>query len=433
MIVALAVAASASASTGSVKKVAAGDLPRVQPSVGLQRLAARDLGPLVAGTADSAAAHSASSRPKGASDIFYDGFEGSVGHWYLAGDPTWGFWDARPAVGVWSAYCAGSPTEWLGLYFNDMLAEMWTDQIDLSSLTSARLDYKLWLDSEYNYDWLGVLVSADGFQTYGGWFYSGNSQGWVDDFIDLADVPDLGSVCGQSNVTIEFLFMSDSSNVAEGAYVDEIRVSNPPKPVVVAMTALPGTVGYNKPVSIAGSLTSGSGTLLPNRPVDLYTSLDGTNFDFHSTLTSVTGDYTTTVPIVRRTYFWLWFQGDSEHEEGSSAIVKVMARAKLVPPAFSKTVRRGVRVTEWGSLRPQHSAAANAVNHTKASFYRYFNGKWRFVATLWAKAYRNTTSATQYKIVVPSFGKTGKWRVRAIHQDADHAKTTSAWRYFRVV
>ena len=442
VIVLLSLVASASASPLFVKQVATGDVPQLGAPVGLHQLDSGALRSLSAGASSAFPILPGSPSARGIGDIFYDGFEGSVGHWYLASDPpdthTWGFWTYRPAVGAWSAYCAGDLIQPPGPYANDMFAEMWTNQIDLSGMTSAQLDYKLYCDTEINYDFLYVLVSADDFQTYGwvnytgdSWEASGNTQGWVDDFIDLADVPGLGSVCGQSNVSIEFLFVSDESNVAEGAYVDEVRVSNPPKPVVVTMTALPQTVGYNMPVSIAGSLTNASGTPLPNRPVDLYTSFDDDYYFYHSTLSSATGSYATTVRIDRRTYFWLWFEGDSAYDRGSSVRLKVMARGKLTPPAFSRTVRRGVKITAWGTLLPRHSAAANKVAHTKAELYRYSNGKYRRVLTTFAKSCTNTTTATKYKVVV-YFNKSGKWRVRAIHEDPDHARTVSSWRYFIV-
>lgn len=424
-------AASASASPLSVKKVESGDLPQLRAPVGLHQLDSGALRSLLAGASSASPALPGSPSALGAGDIFYDGFEGSVGHWSLAGDPTWGFWKSRPAVGAWSAYCAGSTVAPPGPYVNNMIAVMMTGQIDLSGMTSARLDYKLYFVTEREYDFVRVWVSADGFETYGGYRYSGNSQGWIDDFIDLEDVPGLGSVCGQSNVSIAFLFDSDATNVAEGAYVDEVRVSNPPKPVVVTMTASPRTVGYNKPVSIAGSLTTGSGAPLPNRPVDLYTSLNGTDFDYQSTLSSVTGGYATTVRIVRRTYFWLWFEGDSAYEKGSSEIVKVMACAKLTPPAFGKTVPRGVLVTKWGTLLPKHSLAA-CRGSTTIKFYRYSNRKWRLVGVSDAKSYKNTTSATKYSVRF-RYGTASKWRVRAFHEDLDHARTVSAWKYFRVL
>jgi hypothetical protein len=444
-IVVLVAAASASANSLSVKQVATGDVPQLRAPVGLRQLDSGALRSLSAGASRAFPILPGSPSARGAGDIFYDGFEGSVGHWYLdsdpLGSPTWGFWNSRPAAGAWSAYCAGSPIKPPGPYANNMFAAMWTDQIDLSGMTSAQLDYKLYCVTEPGYDYVSVLVSANDFQTLGGWTYSGNSwtwtwtgntQGWVDDFIDLADVPGLGSVCGQSNVSIMFLFESDASTVAEGAYVDEVRVSNPPKPVVVTMTASPRTVGYNTPVSIAGSLTNASGTPLPNRPVDLYTSLDGTGFDHHSTLSSVTGSYASAVRIVRRTCFELRFEGDGEYQAGNSARHWVMARAKLTPPAFGTSVRRGVLVTKWGTLLPRHSAAANRQGHTKIEFSRYSNGKYRLVYRYRAQSYRNTTSATKYSVRF-RWPVASKWRVRAIHEDPDHAKTTSSWRYFRVL
>jgi hypothetical protein len=105
-----------------------------------------------------------------------------------------------------------------------------------------------------------------------------------------------------------------------------------------------------------------------------------------------------------------------------------MARAKLTPPAVPSRVPAGPKITSWGTLKPLHTAAQNRSSHTKLSVQRYSGGRWRPVVSLYAQSYRNTSSATMYSVGLRY--APGQWRIQAVHQDSDHAKTVSAWRYF---
>jgi hypothetical protein len=466
---------------------------------------------------------------KGNGDIFYDGFEGPTYPWSVwspAGTPTWAGTNYRAAAGSASAYCAGSTIAPPGPYANSMQAWMWTGPISLVGVTTATLEYQLYLVSEFEHDKLFVGVSLDDTNYYGtSWW--GDSGGWMTDSVDLTNVPTLGNVCGQSTVYVAFVFESDLLTAYEGGYVDEVRITEGGAPPTTAITSLtpnhgvtgtsvdiaganlgtsgtvrfgtttastsawtassitctvpaslspgsvnvtvtpaggtasnalpftvdepsalkdvvwtingqPLTVKYQGALTISGTLRdAGSQALISNHRGWLFWTWDASDinsWDVYTYVDSASGLFSTPVNgwIVRRTYFCWFSDEDSTYNAGLSDNLTIMAKARLSPPPIPKTVRRGVRVVAWGTLLPQHSDAANQQNHTKAQFCRYSNGRYRLVATLWAKAYRNTTSATQYKILVSSFGKTGRWRVRAIHQDADHAKTTSAWRYFRV-
>jgi hypothetical protein len=208
------------------------------------------------------------------------------------------------------------------------------------------------------------------------------------------------------------------------------------KPISWTIGGQPLTVPYNGKVTISGTLRdAASGVALTNRSAKLCYTLDATDYDSWVSLTTVnsaTGQFSAQASgIQRRTYFSWLFDGDTTYVHGSSGDVTIMPRAKLTPPAFGATVRAGVLVTKWGTLRPMHSLAANAQGHTQIYFYRYSNGKWRLSGHEWATSYRNTKSVTKYSAQFRS-SAVGKWRVRAIHADYDHAKTTSSWRYFRV-
>jgi hypothetical protein len=72
----------------------------------------------------------------------------------------------------------------------------------------------------------------------------------------------------------------------------------------------------------------------------------------------------------------MFFDGDSEYNGTMSNLVPVQARAKLTPPAVPSSIRSGVRVTSWGSIKPPHTAAQNRASHTKVYLERYSGGKW---------------------------------------------------------
>jgi len=379
--------------------------------------------------------------PSGAGGtIFYDGFEGSVASWNAVGAnaQTWAIFTYRPFAGQWSAYCAGNAGGSYnyppGPYFNNMNAWLQAGPFDLSGVTAATFAFKLWLNSELNYDGIYYLVSLDGQNYYGPDGISGNTGGWTDRSLDLTAVPTLGNVCGRSQVWIAFNFTSDSSGNAEGAYVDEVSItgSGGGGEVGLFLEGDYSVVPFAGRVNLTGELRDTSGSLVPNQQVGLFWSqedkIDGT-WNLLNTYTSSTGQYSmTAINVQRLTYFAMVFAGDGRYSDGMSNLVKVMARAKLTPPAVPSRVRAGPKITSWGTLRPLHTAAQNRSSHTKVSVQRYSGGRWRPVVSLYAQSYRNTSSETRYSVglrYVP-----GQWRMRAVHRDSDHATTTSSWRYF---
>ncbi len=177
-----------------------------------------------------------------------------------------------------------------------------------------------------------------------------------------------------------------------------------------------------------------SAALLPGREIEWWYSQ---SFDvpmrwtLGGTAGSGTGAYAFDLTnIQRRTYFITRFAGDSQYPDGcwSNEYVKIMAWANLKPPAVPSRIRAGTLAKYWGTLKPQHTSAQNQSSHTKVYLERYSGGRYRQVASLFAQSYRNASGATQYGYAVRY--ASGSWRVRAVHQDSDHAKTTSSWRYF---
>jgi len=92
-------------------------------------------------------------------------------------------------------------------------------QIDLTDYISATLSYYYWLDSEPGWDYLFVETSTDGSTWNTENSYTGRSDGWVQDTVDLT--PFIGS-----SVYIRFLFFSDEIfSDYEGAYLDDIVIT----------------------------------------------------------------------------------------------------------------------------------------------------------------------------------------------------------------
>ena len=371
--------------------------------------------------------------------IFYDGFEGAALWTEVLGDPTWAGTNYRAAVGSWSGYCARSSIIPPGPYANNMDAQLIKGPLDLSAVTSATFQYKLYYNTEANRDYVQALVSIDG-QRFYGWQYSGNSLGWEADSMDLTNVPTLGNVCGRSQVWIAFFFESDPTVTYEGAYVDEVLVSGGGS--VAAETSLHATspviVPYAGSVDLEGRLTdASSGALLPNQEVELlYSQEDSQVGQWYllDTATSSTGVYSLGASNIQRlTYLSLVFDPDNQNV-WSWPYVKVQAFARLTPPAVPSRVRAGVMFTSYGTLKPRHTAKQNRQGHTKATIERFVNGGWRTIRTLTADMYRNTSSLTKFyvELFFPPMVALGKWRIRAVHQDGDHLKTTSSWRTFTV-
>jgi hypothetical protein len=369
--------------------------------------------------------------------IFYDGSEGSTSPWTVTGNPTWAITTYRAAAGTRSSYCAGSAVSPPGPYLNNMDAWRVAGPFDLSTLSSATLQFQMYEDTQRDKDWLWSFVSTNGSDFYG-WGESGTSNGWVSRSRDLTAVPTLGNVCGKSQVWIAFEFTSDASIVAEGAYVDEVSVTGTggggSGQAGLVLAADAEVVPYNGAVGLVGAiLDANTGSLIPGKAVDVYATQENSltpDIVFLETLTSSTGEYTTRWGgIQRRTYFLTSFVGDTAYPgEIYSNLVKVMARAKITPPAVPSTVRAYSRVTSWGTIKPPHTTAQNKSSHTKVIAEHYLGGRWQSVLTLFANKYKNTSTETKYAVTVR--WAPGKWRIMAVHQDDDHAKSTSSWRTF---
>lgn len=143
------------------------------------------------------------------------------------GEYYWGKRDCRPYLGSYSGWAVGAGADGALLpcgsnYPDNANPWMIYGPFSLEGSTAADLQFKLWLYSESNYDYVCRAASIDG-TNFSGSCTSGNSGGWIDRILDLADVYNLGNLLGQPKVWVALWFESDSSmNYAEGGYVDNV-------------------------------------------------------------------------------------------------------------------------------------------------------------------------------------------------------------------
>jgi hypothetical protein len=162
-------------------------------------------------------------------------FEGAwPGAWVVSdnssadgGQYYWGKRNCRAYAGSYSGWGVGGGAQGSGRgcgasYPNNASSWMMYGPFSLSNTAAADLRFKLWLKSELDHDGVCRFASIDG-DNFWGTCTSGDTTGWVDKILDLANVYTLGNLLGQPQVWVALRFSSDGSNTyAEGGYVDNI-------------------------------------------------------------------------------------------------------------------------------------------------------------------------------------------------------------------
>lgn len=143
------------------------------------------------------------------------------------GEYYWDDDDFKPFNGKSSAWVANGGGNGLDPeYYNypdNLQTWMIYGPFDLSDASNANFTFNYWNVSEINYDHLGWYASPDGNNFYG-MRVSGNSQGWKPVTLNLATVPVVGNLLGDSSVWIAFRFSSDGNTTDRGAFIDQVRV-----------------------------------------------------------------------------------------------------------------------------------------------------------------------------------------------------------------
>jgi C1A family cysteine protease len=161
-------------------------------------------------------------QPSGWVTILEETFEGSFpGEWEVFdnydgdGEYYWGKRDCRAYAGSYSGWAVGSGADGAALscgsnYPDDAESWMVYGPFSLADAAAGDLTFKLWLNSEADYDGIYRSASTDGSTFYGIWT-TAISDGWIDRTLDLTDVPTLGDLTGEQEVWIALMFYSDSS------------------------------------------------------------------------------------------------------------------------------------------------------------------------------------------------------------------------------
>jgi hypothetical protein len=93
----------------------------------------------------------------------------------------------------------------------------------LADALQAEIRLAVWLNTEAVFDGFGVYASVDDQWYYEVGWAEGNWGRWLDLTYSLGEVPELGSLVGESQVWIALVFQADDSiSLAEGCNVDDI-------------------------------------------------------------------------------------------------------------------------------------------------------------------------------------------------------------------
>jgi hypothetical protein len=147
-------------------------------------------------------------------------FPGDWTVWATAGstDAYWGKDGYNAHTGLYSAFCAKSGTAGVNPpadYHNNMEAYMMYGPFSLTDAVDAEVSFHWWYQTEISFDraWCMALVDED---NYVYTWTSGTSEGWESESVSL------GTLCGQPEVWLAFIFTSNVSITYQGAFVDDV-------------------------------------------------------------------------------------------------------------------------------------------------------------------------------------------------------------------
>ena len=188
-------------------------------------------------------------------------------------------------------------------------------------------------------------------------------------------------------------------------------------------------VKYGTPVTLRSSLKRGSGELLPGMRLALQRSYNGSTWTTVTAPVSLTGSYSVVTPVYRKTYFRWVFGGADGFTPCISARRLVESHASVGRPNAPRRMRPRRRYLVFGTLKPAHRNGSSPI---LMQFQSYRRGRWRSAGSDWVQAfdYKGYSLYAYYD----RYGKGSprRWRARALHGDADHLKTYSAWEYYSV-
>lgn len=183
-------------------------------------------------------------------------------------DANWNRTTAAAATGVSSVFCAGFGTAAVqpGVteYPPGMGGWMSAGPFNLSDAQAAVLNFDYSLQSEADFDFLYILVSTvPNFATNSFLFDSGNSNGWFNQSVDLANVNGTNYL-GQPNVYVAFLFTSDQKFGDVGAFIDNVFLAKTTAGPSPTPTVTPTPVVTATPTTAPSPTVSPTATVTPS-------------------------------------------------------------------------------------------------------------------------------------------------------------------------
>jgi hypothetical protein len=197
-----------------------------------------------------------------------------------------------------------------------------TREFDLSAVSGpVKLQYHTWFDIEQDYDYLYILASVDDGKTWQilltpsgtaedpsgnsyGWAYSGTSQGWLDESVDLSQF-------AGKKIQLRFEYVTDTAVHGDGFMLDDVAIpeigyftdfENGPDGwdaagFVLVQNALPQT--FRLAVITRGGETKVENFIIePGQPLDINLELQGDDIVVISGMarfTRLPGNYSLTI------------------------------------------------------------------------------------------------------------------------------------------
>lgn len=179
-----------------------------------------------------------------------------------------------------------------------------------------------------------------------------------------------------------------------------------------------------------GEYYAAPNTIIPDTLVDVHRSDDGVHWvKVGSTRTDYNGVAKWTVKEKRRAFYRFKVVEDAEFwvAPAVSTVRTVMPKASLTIPSAPTSYKHGVTFSSVGYLKPRHTPGTYPV---KVKAWRWTGTKWSLVYTFKGKA-SDYNGNTKYVAKV-NLVRTGKWRLRAEHEDSKHALTKTGYRYVTI-
>ncbi len=178
---------------------------------------------------------------------------------------------------------------------------------------------------------------------------------------------------------------------------------------------------YRQSGTIRSVLTAG-GIPLAGQTVELQYYWKGWKTLGYQT-TAADGSVTFSVRPSSRTTFRLLFDGAEGLEKGVSDGHFVDPQAYILGPYARNVAYRNRAFTVNGFIKPRHRAGTYSV---RLLLYQNIGGRWVYRSSTLARNY-NYSWYTMYAKSIKLWSP-GQWRIRAYHDDGDHAPTYSGYR-----